>query len=206
MADPATLDDIAAALYTQLATLLATATPTAGPFKHVEHFASETVRDRTVPKGGMGSTPAALLAFERETYEPDEESLAQGALGFIGTSVWRIFVVASEVRGHVQALRGASTTGVYTLDSRVIAAVAGLAIAGLYDSSRVMLVDSTPARVKPGEYVHVVRVSARRFVDVVERADDSVDLDGIDADINLGGTPDGEAPNPLTQFQADTTA
>jgi hypothetical protein len=202
---PATLDTVEAAAFTQLETLLATASP-AGPFAQVVRFASDTPRETTVPKEARGATPAILLAHERDVFsvESDGEFLGQGQTAFVATSTWRVFVIASELRGHDPAVKGSSTTGVYSLVSQVLGALAGLVIADLYQSERLVILDAQPVRVKPGEYVWLVRVSARYEVCSVAPEDESVDMTRIDGDINLGGTPAGEEPNPVTGFQAST--
>jgi hypothetical protein len=203
----ASLDDIEAGLFAALGTLLETALP-AGPFKQTLRFAGEPQqqgRDKRVPLAPQGRVPAAMLAFEREVYAADAHTLGKKPTGFVGTSTWRVFVVASELRGDDAATKGSVTTGVLALASAVIAATAGLAIAGLYRGSRVELIDTVPLVVQRGQYVWLVRLAAARFVDRVQ-VDTSVALERIDIDVNKRPEGDAAFPNPLDRAQVDTTA
>jgi hypothetical protein len=194
----ATLDTIEAVLFAQLETLLATATP-AGPLARVARFAGEIGRDRAVDAAALGVTPAALLAFESEA--PEEAiDVAGGPAAFVLRSTWRVYVVASELRGHDEAVKGSSTTGVYSLVHQVQAKLAGLVIDGLWHSGRVDLLDARPFYVTRGTYVYVVRVAAQRELAAVAQADTSSPLAQIDGDLNLRGGVD-TPPDPLTEFR-----
>ncbi len=205
----ATLDSTEAALYAQLGTLLATAVP-AGPFAHLARFAIErgAADTRTEHRGALapqGRTPAVLLAFERETFRADVETSHLRRVTHVGRSVWQVWVVASELRGDDAATKGSSTTGVYALVSAVTAALAGLAIADTYRGHRVELLDASAAVARRGQYLSVVRVASERLVESVAIVDDSVDLLGIDGDVNLmPDSGDAFSPNPFGEFDADT--
>jgi hypothetical protein len=211
----ATIDSIEAALFAQLATLLATASPTPGPFAHLARFAIErgAADTRTEHRGALapqGKVPAALLAFEREQFRAEVDTSHLRRVTTIGRSTWQVWVVASELGGDAAAVKGGATTGVYALASAVCAALAGLPIADTHRGHRVELLDVSAAVARRGQYIAVARVASERLVESVALPDDSVPLTGIDADLNLvdadGADPtlDG-AGTPFAQLSADTT-
>jgi hypothetical protein len=172
-------------------------------------YASQTPQERSVALEPKGGTPALMLAHERESFDitAGVRTLALDTASLVATSTWRVFVAASELRGHAQAVKGSSSpavTGVYALVSAVIAALAGLPIAGLYGSERLHLVDAQPVRVARGEYVWLVRVSARYEVCAVPYTDDSEDLLEIAGGVNVADADEGAAGVPVTEFTADT--
>jgi hypothetical protein len=198
----ATLDTIDAALFAQLATLLTTASP-GGPLAQVLRYAGTTGADKGVPVAPQGVVPAAMLALEGEDYDVAVGHSGQHPALFVATSTWRVFVVTSELRGHAAAVKGSATTGAYAIATAVAGALAGLVIDGLYRGGGVTLRGLRPVHVKPGQYVYLLRLEAARAIEAVTPADDSVDLEGIDGDVNLKSLAD-TAPNPLVEFDADT--
>ncbi len=204
----ATLDSIDESLFAAVSGLLATAMP-AGPFAQATRFVGEggVAADRRVALAPGSNVPAVMLAFERETFRAETRTNGGDLVVTVGRSTWRLFVVASDLRGDAAAVKGSASTGVFALTSAVTAAVAGLPIAGTYRNRRAELLDAVPAIVRRGEYVWVVRVAVERALESVPETDTSVDLLGIDADVNLTGTAD-DPPSPfeLDQFTADTDA
>jgi hypothetical protein len=206
----ATPDDIATGLLDALLALRHDATPAPGPFALVELFASDataTGADKTAPLAPKGTTPAVLLSQAGETYEATGNRAGGGVAGYVGTSTWHVLIVASELRGNKEAMRGdppSATTGVFALVAQVTAALSGLRIAGLHQNAPVELVDARPVRVKRGEYVWLVRVRADRLISAAEPTDASEPLEQLNADFNLPdetGWPD----NPVDQVEADLT-
>jgi hypothetical protein len=200
----ATRESIRAALYARLQTKLVAS---GGPFASVHHRAEgrgqERALDREVVLLPTGSLPAAILGFERETFAPEVETLA-AADSYVGTSVWRVYVVVSELRGHAEAIEGSGETASAGVDDCVTAietALAGFAIANLYPNPRVRLIDSAPASSKSGQYVHVVRVSAQRCVDADDIPETVLPFTGVDADLHLEGV-DPEDDDPVTVARA----
>jgi hypothetical protein len=203
MAD-ATLATIEAALFARLQTRLATASP-AGPFATVDRLAVDNgstldVRSTLAP---LGVVPAALLAFEGETYAPEATTLNRHVTSWVGRSTWRILVIASDLRGDPTAAT-AATTGLYALVSDVTAALAGLPIADTWHRHRAMLLDTRPLSVARGQYVYQVRLAVERALESVPFAAVTQALLGIDGDVNQQGTADA-ATNPLVEFDASTT-
>jgi hypothetical protein len=200
----ASLADIRAAMLARLNTLLAAA-PTPGPLASVTHFAGEVTREKGPSHNVLGAAPGAVLAFAGETFVPDAESLDLGELGFVGTSTWRVYVVARDLRANTDAASDATASGIDALVNAVVAALAGLDIAGLYRSSRLRPTKSAPFYMKPGTYVYACEFSARRWVDAVDATDTSTPLTEIHVGINEVGTPD-TPPNPLDTLDFDPNA
>lgn len=199
----ATIDGIDAAIVTQLNTLLTTASP-AGPLVTVERYAGEIVRNQNPGVQILSRTPAALLALEGEQYAADDrvETLRLGTVAFVGRSTWRVYVVASELRGHDEAVKGSSTTGLYSLLTQVVSKLAGLVIPGLYQTNRLEILDIRPHFIKPGSYIYLVRVAADREISAVTPAVTTNPLT-IQADLNLTpsqGDPIPAAANPLARI------
>lgn len=200
----ASLDDIEAAIFLALERMKATD----GPFATVDRFHGELqsrAADGRAAKAALGAMPAAMFAFERETYARAAKTLALQQTTFVGTSIWRVFVCASELGGDAIAVKGGATTlGLHALVSMVVAACGGLAVDGLYRAERVNVLDAAPVRSRRGEYVTLVRLSARREIEAAEVEDDTLPLNEIDADVDVYGETDAAAV-PIVVFKADTS-
>src|SRR5688572_6662659 len=129
---PATLGQIDAAI---MATLERLHTSESGPFSSVTRYVGQpSGRDRELPVA-MASTPAAMLAFEAETYSvPERLATAPGQQhAFVGTSIFRVFVSHRELAGYEEVVTGhVDSPGVLELVGRVVATLSGLKIPGLY--------------------------------------------------------------------------
>lgn len=168
----ATLDQIDAALFTELGTLV-NATPSASqPFRHVRRYAGEVTRDlvEAVEQGTYDlkpeQMPAAFLAFEGDEplgqdgiFRQDGPQLVQ----VVSRSYWRVYVVVRDLRGDEQALKGvlAGQPGALLCTQRVTELLAGLQIPGLFEAGGVRWLGSRPWVIaRRTAYVYVVRFAA----------------------------------------------
>lgn len=198
----ADLDSIEAAIYTQLATLLTTAVP-AGPLLRVGRFAGEPSRDRRVSTDMLGVLPSVALALESDIAS-DEVAPVGGPRATVMRCTWRVYVAAVDLRGDASAVKGSSTTGVYSLLSQVQARLSGLVITDLWRGGRLRHVDTKPYYVTRGAYVYVQRYAALYEQASVEPVDTTPDITEIRGDVNLVDIGD-DPTNPAAQFDADTT-
>lgn len=168
----ATLDQIDAALYAQLGTLV-TSTPSATqPFRHLRRFAGEVTMDlvQHIEQGLYDlkpeEHPAAFFAFEGEEplgdggiYRQDGPQLVQ----IVGRTFWRVYVVVRDLRGDDDALKGvlAGQPGALVCAQRVTESLAGLQIAGLFEGAGVRWLGTRPWLIaRRTAYVYVARFAA----------------------------------------------
>lgn len=170
MAD-ATLDAIEEAIFAVLQTLkVDPATPPASatdakPFRMVERFAGQIDEHGQVDAETIGRTPAALFAFEQSIPEGDDGAHAQDApheIQVVERHVFQVYVIVSDARGDVPAVKGTpGQQGILRCARVVKEAIAGLRIDGLFDGDVVRLVSHRWRIIEAGLYVQVVRFSAR---------------------------------------------
>ena len=202
MAD-ATLASIDAALYTALATLVATPLTTSAPFGSLIRFVGP------VPGEGLPAAkfPCVALRFDEETADFDVDTVADAESRSVAT--WSVLVQVTDPqdidRGMVGTGAGAGQTGILRLVVTVQGALNALVLEGAYRGRRLKYTGTRPeAIVRNGVYVYAVKFAARLLPPLAPTPDDSHDLDEVRADVNLEDTDDA-APNPVVQFIADTT-
>ena len=195
----ATLDSVDRAIFETLQGLLASSG--GGPFQSVIRYSGETTgRDKQLVQATLGVTPAVMLAWEGwgDGEEIDDTLLTQQG-AFVMPSVWRVFVVHSELAGHDEAVTGQiDSPGILGLVQRVTIALAGLSIPGLYNGSRLIPKKGMPVHVKPGEYVCMSRFLANLFLDGTSLPDASKEFDGVTGGIHL--VEEVGVPNPINSF------
>jgi len=165
----ATDDEVEAALFVALSSLLKSATPP-GPFVLVDRWAGEVTQDTGVDSATLAKAPSALLAFEESIPEGHGGAVAETAghnIGVVERLVFRVYVTVADTRSDKAALKGTvGQTGVLACARAVKKALVGLVIPGLFDGDVVRLVSHRPHHIKRGtSYTHALRFSARIGLD-----------------------------------------
>ena len=165
----ATDDEIEAALFAALSSLLKSATPP-GPFVLVDRWAGEVTQDTGVDATTLAKSPSALLAYEESIPEgPGGAQTETGghAIQVVERHVYRVYVTVKDARGDANAMKGSvGQPGVLACARAVKKALAGLVIPGLFDGDVVRLVGQRPWAIRRGaSYTHIIRFSARAAID-----------------------------------------
>lgn len=184
MAD-ATLDDIRDAIMVRLQTLLG------APFAYVGEWAGEVSALRADLEA-IGNTPAVQLAFAGEDYDARKgvSTMALGQAEWVGTSRWIVYVTATDMRATSSAAADGTSSGLLACMNTVASALAGLPIAGLFQSQRLGVDSWRPRFIRNGVYVYALQCSAERVVTSTPPPAISQTLDEIRGDANMTGTTD----------------
>lgn len=165
----ATDDEIEAALFAALSSLLKSADP-AGPFVLVDRWAGEVTQESGVDSTTLAKSPSVLLAFEEST--PEGQNGAQSETGghaiqVVERHVYRVYVTVKDARGDANAMKGTvGQPGVLACARAVKRALAGLVIPGLFDGDVVRFIGQRPWAIRRGaSYTHILRFSARTALD-----------------------------------------
>ena len=216
------LDALETAVYSALAPLAASATPTPGPFRYVGRWAGE-VRDRagtlSLDEAAVGRNPALFLQWEgeeaRQSFEGLEGAGSVETRGEVSLVAW---IVVHDTRGPERLVKGATNTrGAGYLVDQLLGRLNALEITSggspaLYRSTTLRYVRHRHRLADPAAYlVTEVRFVAVRSVPTVAVTDTTRDLLGLDGDVNNTQPPVPEPAdetasgfNPLTIFRADT--
>jgi len=202
----ATLAGVDAALYTALATLVATPITTAKPFASLIRFVGP------VPGEGLPAAklPCIALRFDEETSDFDVNTVADAESASVAT--WSVLVQVDDPQDIDRGMVGNGTTkgatGILRLAVTVQGVLNALVIDGTYRGRRVKYLGTRPEQVvRNGLYVYAIRFAARLYPPIASTTDDSVDIDEVRGNINLKNTLNDDSPgNPVVQIIADTTA
>lgn len=188
---------IRTAIRERLETLLTTADP-AGTLAQVADWAGEMERSDGPGLDALGRTPAALIAFARET--PTQTKLATtGEVAQTLATLWTVFVVVRAV-----SRPGETTTTLDAVLDDVIDAVVGTQVTSV-GAVPLALESVAPYRVRPGLFVYAVTLRASRVLGArpAEGATDPFEqFDGEVNPLDANATTDADAL-PLSTVRAE---
>lgn len=188
---------IRTAIRERLETLLTTADP-AGLLAQVADWAGEMERSDGPGLDALGRTPAALIAFARET--PTQTKLATtGEVVQTLATLWTVFVVVRAV-----SRPGETTTTLDAVLDDVIDAVVGTQVTSV-GAVPLALESVAPYRVRPGLFVYAVTLRASRVLGArpAEGATDPFEqFDGEVNPLDANATTDADAL-PLSTVRAE---
>lgn len=208
----ATLDQIDAAVYIALGTLV-NATPSATqPFRHLRRYAGEVSADmvEAIEQGRYDlkpeQLPAMLFAFEGEDPLGDNGIFRQDGpqlVQIVGRSFWRVYVVVRDLRGDNEAIKGvtlAGQPGALLCAQRVKDLLAGLQVDGLFEAAGLRWLATRPWVIAR----RVAYVYALRFAADSELSDPPAEPTPGDP-LVLDVAVQGSAPDPTTVPTITTT-
>lgn len=188
---------IRTAIRAALDTLLTTADP-AGPLVFVTDWAGELERSDGPGLDALGKTPAALIAFARET-PTQTKYTTTGEMAQTLASLWTVFVVTRDARKPGDAVAQLDSV----LDA-VIDAVVGTQVTTV-GAIPLALESVAPYRVRPGSYCYAVTLRAARVLSTAPVAGDTDPFerfDGTENPLDADATDDAAAL-PLANVRAD---
>lgn len=189
MAD-ATIPTIRAAIKTQLQTLVS-ATPSNSQLLTVGDWLGEITRARPIDLDVIGTTPAALVAAARETFDHTPSTTGETLL--LGDTRWVVFLVVSDPQHPADQV-----TRMDALLEATLGVLAGLTVANAWGTSMLQLLDWTPFRVERGVVVYAITLQCVRHLDTeTNRAVGAADTDAFasfEGGINLVNTDETEEP------------
>lgn len=188
---------IRTAIRTALDTLLTTADP-AGPLVLVDNWAGELERSDGPGLDALGKTPAALIAFARET-PTQTKYTTTGELAQTLATLWTVFVVTRDARKP-----GDAVTQLDSVLDTVIDAVVGVQVTSV-GAIPLALESVAPYRVRPGSYCYAVTLRSTRVLSTAPVAGDTDPFERFDGTVNpldAGAVLDAAAL-PLANVRAD---
>ncbi|RTL25096.1 MAG: hypothetical protein EKK55_10195 [Rhodocyclaceae bacterium] len=190
---------IRGAIRERLETLLTTADP-AGPLAQVADWAGEYERGSSDGPGfeSFGRTPAALIAFARET--PTQTVYATtGELAQTLATLWTVFVVVCSPRKS-----GDATTTLDGVLDAVIDAVVGVQVTSV-GAVPLALESVAPYRVRPGLFIYAVSLRSTRVLSTRPAEGETDPFEQFDGEVNpldANATTDADAL-PLSTVRAE---
>ena len=188
MTTPATLHDIAAAIYAAVTALQSSPPTSSTPFAWASWWAGEFLAEQA-PQ--VMTYPCALVAPLGERGKADAWPLQQD-FEMVGEDRFTVFVGVNDPRGDGSAILGDSTwptsgsPGAMRLIDAVIGAVNKLLVAGLYQGGAVMFDSWTPHWIRRGvAYVYAVRFVVKRVTPEATFPDPSADLTDFQGGVQL---------------------